>query len=240
MFCVIVLVFRRYRGSQVPFSCFALIDSFSTVSRASGLVFMFCAPGLVFGDTEGVRSRLDVLRARTHFRRYRWRFLHFHVLRSRTRFRRCGGCRVLFSYFALADSFSAVPRASGPVFMFCAPKLIFGSTDDVGFRFHILRSRTHFWRCGGRRFPFPCFAPSKSFSAVPRESGPVFMFCAPGLIFDRIEGVGSHFHVLRFQKHFRQCGGARVPFSCFCSRTHFRRYRRRRVPFSCFVRRTHF
>jgi Plant mobile domain len=28
--------FRRYRGRQVPFSCFALLDSFSAVPRASG------------------------------------------------------------------------------------------------------------------------------------------------------------------------------------------------------------
>jgi hypothetical protein len=154
MFCIPILVFRRYRGSRVPFSCFALMDSFSAVSRASGLVFMFCAPGLVFGDTEGVRSRFDVLRARTHFRRYRWRFSRFHVLRSRTRFRRCGGCRVLFSRFALADSFSSVSRASGPVFLFCALGHIFDSTDDVGSNYHILRSRTRFRWCGGRRFPF--------------------------------------------------------------------------------------
>jgi hypothetical protein len=36
--------FRRYRGRQDPFSCFALPESFSTVPMAPGLVFMFCAP----------------------------------------------------------------------------------------------------------------------------------------------------------------------------------------------------
>jgi ABC-type sulfate transport system permease subunit len=95
----------------------------------SGPVFMFCAPGHVFDGKEGVGSRFQVLRVQTRIRRYR-------------------GRRVAFSCFALPDSFSAVPKASGPIFMFCAPD---------------------------------------SFSAVPRASGPVFMFCAPGLVFGGAE-----------------------------------------------------
>jgi hypothetical protein len=87
----------------------------------SGLVFMICAPKLIFGGTEGVGS-------------------HFHVLLSRTHFRLYRGRRVAFSWFARQDSFSAVPRASAPVFMFFAPGLIFGGTDGVGSRFHVLRS----------------------------------------------------------------------------------------------------
>jgi hypothetical protein len=148
---------------------------------------MFCAPGHVFGSTAGIRSR---------FRCYR-------------------GCPVLLSCFALPDSFSAVPSASGPVFMFCAPELIFGGTEGVGSRFHVLRSRTHFRRYRGRSVPFSCFALPDTLSAVLRASGPVFMFCAPGLIFGGNEGVRCHFHVL-------------------CARTHFQRYRGRLVPFSCF------
>jgi hypothetical protein len=74
--------FGRYRGPRVPFSCFALPysfscfalpDSFWAVLRALGPVFMFCSPGLVLGDTEGVRSRFLILRSRTIFRRYRGR-----------------------------------------------------------------------------------------------------------------------------------------------------------------------
>jgi hypothetical protein len=160
--------FQRYRGRRVPFTCFALPDSFSSVRRVSNLVFMFCAPGLIFGGTEGVGS-------------------HFHVLRSRNLFRRCRGRLVLFSCFAhtdsfscfaLSDSFSALQRTSGHDFMFCAPGLIFGSTDGVGSRFHVLRSRTLFRRCGVRRVPFSCFVLPDSFSAVTSASGPVFKFCA--------------------------------------------------------------
>jgi hypothetical protein len=171
--------FRRYRGRRVPFSCFAFPDSFSAVPRDSGLVFKFCGPGLVFIGTEGVGSR-------------------FHILSSRTRFRRYRGPRILFSCFALPNTFSAVPRESGLVFKFCGPGLTFGGavgvgsrfhvlrvglifvgTEGVGSRFYVLRSRTRFLRCRVRRVPFSCFALPHSFSALPRASGPVFMFCAP-------------------------------------------------------------
>jgi hypothetical protein len=84
--------FQRYRGRGIPFSCFALPDSFSTVPRASGLVFMFCAPGLFLGGTEAVGARFQVLRSRTRFGRYR-------------------GRRGTFSSFALPDTFLAVLRA---------------------------------------------------------------------------------------------------------------------------------
>jgi hypothetical protein len=253
--------FRQFRGRPVPFSCIALSDSFSTVTRASGPVFMFCAPGHTFGGTEGVGSRFHVLRSRTHFRRYR-------------------GSRVLFSCFALLDSFSAVPSASGPVFTFCAPGLVFGGSEGAGTSFHVLRAPTHFRRFRGRLVPFSCFALPDSYWAVPWASGPVFMFCAPGLIFAGSVGVWSRFLVLRSRTPFRWCRVRRVPFSCFarpdsfsairrasvpsksglvfmfCSpglvfkgaqvvwsrflalrgRTRFRRYGGRQVPFSCFAR----
>jgi hypothetical protein len=188
---------RRYRGRRVTFSRFALPDSFSAISRESAPVFMFCAPELVFRGTDGVRS-------------------HFHVLRSRTRFRWFRGRRVPFSCFASPYSFLAVRRASGPAFMFCAAKLVFGGAEGVGSRFHVMRARTHFRRYQGCRVPFSCFALRDSFSAVRRASGPVFIFCALGLVFGGSEGAGSRFHVLR-------------------ARTHFRRYRRRPLPFSCFA-----
>jgi hypothetical protein len=165
----------------------------STVPSASGPVFMFCALELVFGVIEGVGFR-------------------FHVLHSRTRFRRYRGRQVPFSCFALPDSLSAVPRASGSVFMFCAPELVFGDTEGVGSRFHVLRSRTHFRRYQECRVPFSYFARSYSFSAVPRVSVPVFMFCAPGLIFSGTVGVGSCFLILRARTHFRRYRGRRVPF----------------------------
>jgi hypothetical protein len=157
---------------------------------------MFYASGHVFGGTVGVRSL-------------------FHVLRSRTRFRRYRGRRVTISCFARSHSFSAVPRASDPLFMFCAPGLIFGGTEGAGPFFHVLRSRTSFRRFRGRQVPFSCFALPHSFPAVLRLSGPFFMFCAPELIFDATEGVSSRFRVLRSRNHFRRYRGRRDPFSCF-------------------------
>jgi hypothetical protein len=188
-------------------------DSFLALPRASGPVFMFSAHILVFGGTEGVGSHFHVFPARARFRLYRWR-------------------RVPFSSFALPDSFSAVPRASGPVFMFCAPGLVFGGTEGVGSRFNVLRAWTHFWRYVVRRVPISCFARPFSFSAVPRASGPilmycgsglvflvprascpVFMFCAPGLVFSCTEDIRSRFHILRARTRFRRYRGRRVPFS---------------------------
>jgi hypothetical protein len=188
--------FRRCRVYWVPFSCFARPDSFSAVPRASGPVFKFCAPGIVFRCTALVGSL-------------------FHVLRTLTLVRRYRGRQVPFSCFALPLSFSAVPRASSPFFMFCAPKLIFGGTEVVGSRFHVLLSRTSFRRYQRRQVLFSCFALPDSFSVVSGVSNPVFMFCAPGLIFGCTEGVGTRFHVLRSQTLFCWYRGRRVPFSCF-------------------------
>jgi hypothetical protein len=243
--------FWRYRGRQVPFSCFALPDTFSAVRRASGSVFIFCASRLVFSFSEGVESRFHVLRPHTHFRQYRRRPLplscfaptdtfvamrrvsgpismfcahgllfgvsdgvgsHFHVLRPRTRFRRYRGHRIPFSCFTSPYLFSAVPWASGPVFLFYVPVLVFGGSEGVGSRFQVLHFRTRFQRIRGRRVPFSCFALRDTISAVPSASGPVFIFCVPGLILGDTEGVKSRFHVLP-------------------PRTRFRQYRRRRVPF---------
>jgi hypothetical protein len=199
------------------------------VRRALCPVFVFCALGLVFCDSEGFGSR-------------------FHVLRPRFRFRRFRGRRVSFSCFAFAYSFSAVPRASGPIFMyllpdtfsavlralgpvflFCGPVLVFGGTEGVSYYFHVLRTRTrfHFWRW----VPFSCFALSESFSAVPRASSSVFMFCVPALIFDSTKGVGSRFHVLRSRTRFSGIEGVGSRFNVLRSRTSFRRYRRRPLPF---------
>jgi hypothetical protein len=234
-----------------PISCFALSDSFSTVPRASALVFMFCAPELVLCRTEGVESRLHVLRFRTRFRPYRGRW-------------------VCFSRSALPELFGALPTAPGPVFIFCAHRLFFGGAEGVGSRFHVYTSelvlgilrvlgpvfmlcapelilggiegagssfhvlhyRTHFRRYRGRRVQF-------SFFALP---GPP-------------EGVRSCFHILRYQTHFRRYRGRQVPFSYICApgivwggtegarssfhilRSHNRLgwYRGRQVPFSWFA-----
>jgi hypothetical protein len=207
---------RRYRGRQDRFSCFACPDSFSAVPRASGPVFMFCAPELIFAGTEDVGSRFHVLRARTLFRRYRGRRLPFSCFARTDSFSAVPMASDPVFMFCAPDSFSAVPRASAPVFMFCAHRLVFGGIDGVGSRFHVLRALTHFRRYRGRPVPFSCFAVPDSFSDMPSALGPVFMFCAPKLLFGCTEGVGTSFHVLR-------------------ARTHFLRYILRRFSFSCFV-----
>jgi hypothetical protein len=155
------------------------------ISGVSGPIFMVCAPGHFFCDAECVGSRFLVLRARTHFWRKR-------------------GCRVSFSCFALLESFPAVLRASGPVFIFCAPRLVFGDTDGVGSSVHILRAQTHFRRYRGHRVPLSSFAFLDSFCALPMASGPVFKICAPGLVFGGNECVGSCLDVLRARTHCRR------------------------------------
>jgi hypothetical protein len=194
--------FRRYRGSGVSHSCLARPHSFSAVPRASGHVFMFCAPRPIFDVTEGVGSRFHVLLGLI-LGGTEGVGSHFHVLRSRTYFRRYRGRRVPFLCFTLIDSFSAVPRAYDPVFMFCAPGLVFGGIEGVRSCFYTLHARTVFHRYRGRRVPFSCFVRPDSFSAVPIASGPIFMFSAPGHVFRGIDGVGSRFHVMRSRTHFR-------------------------------------
>jgi hypothetical protein len=142
--------------------------------------------------------------------------LRFHVWCSRTRFG-------LYRW------------RRAPVFMFHAPRLVFDGTEVAGSRFHVWRSQTHFGLYRVRRVPFSCFAIPNSFRAVPRASGPIYMFCAPGVIFDDTEGVGSRFHVLPSRTGFRCNRGRQAPFACLRFRTHFRQYRGRRVPLPCFA-----
>jgi hypothetical protein len=216
----------QYRGRQVLFSYFALPDPFRAVPKASVPVFMFCTPKFVFDGTEDVGSRfVTVSRATVPvFMFYAPKLFYggteyvgsnFHVLRSRTRFRRYQGHSVLFSCFALPDSFLTVSRASGPflifslldsfwavrsasgfVFMFGVPRPVLGGTEGVMSNFDVLCSRTHFRWYRVRRFHFSCFALLDSFSVVSSASVPVFMFCAAGLVFSGTVGVGYCFHVL--------------------------------------------
>jgi hypothetical protein len=64
---------------------------------------------------------------------------------------------------------------SGPVFIFCTPRLILGGSEGVMFSFHVLRFLTHFRRYRGRRVAFSYFAHSVSFFAVPRASDSVLL-----------------------------------------------------------------
>jgi hypothetical protein len=228
--------FGRYRRRRVPFSCFMLTDSFGVVPKARGLIFMFCALGMVWGRTKGGRA-------------------HFQVFRSRTCFWRYRGRRVPFSYFALPDSFWEVPWAMGPVFMFCAPGLVFDNTEGIGSHFHSLPSRTIFGRFRRRRVRFSCFAISHSFWAAPGAPSTVFLFCAPGLVLGGTEGACVTFSCFALPDSFRAVSWAMGLVFMFCvpglvfdstegvgscfhslrSRTLFGRYRGRRVPFSFFV-----
>jgi hypothetical protein len=174
-----------------------------------GPVFMFCAPGFVFGGTEGVVSHFHILRARTHFWRYRGRRSHFHVLCSRTRFRRYRGRRVMFCAHGIVFNGTEVDWS---FLIFCVPGLIFGGTEGVGSCLHVLSSGTRFRRCRVRRVSFSCFSLLDSFSVVPGATGPFLLFSAPGLVFGGIEGVGSHFHALLFRNRFRWGQVRRVPF----------------------------
>jgi hypothetical protein len=95
--------------------------------------------------------------------------------------------------------------------MFYASGLIFGGSEVVGSRFHVLQARTYFWRYRG---PYLFLAISWASApifmfCIPRlifgdtvGVSPVFMFCAPVLIFGDTEGVKSHFHVLRARGSF--------------------------------------
>jgi hypothetical protein len=162
------------QGRLIPFSSFALPNSFLAVPRASGPIFIFCALVLFLGGTEGVESRLEFFRSRTHFRWNRWR-------------------RVQFSYFALLDTFSAEPGASVTVFLFRAPEHGLGSIEGVVTRLHVLCSRTRFGRYRGCLVQFSCFTLSNSFGAVSRASRTVFTFCAPRHVSCGTEGVGYRF-----------------------------------------------
>jgi hypothetical protein len=83
--------------------------------------------------------------------------------------------------------------------LFCAPGHVFSGTESAGSRLNVLRSQTRFRRHRGRRVKFSSFALPDTFLAVSMASSPVFMFCAPGLILGSIDGVESHFHILRSQ-----------------------------------------
>jgi hypothetical protein len=136
--------------------------------------------------------------------------------------------------FCALGLFSAVPRASGPVFMFYAPEHIFGGTYGVGSRFHVLHSRTRFQRFRGcqvlfsclrprisyrrnreHRVPFSYFALLDTFSALRRALGPVLMISAPVLFFGGFEGLGFRFNVLRPCTRFQRYRGRRVTFSSY-------------------------
>jgi len=228
--------FRRYRVRRLPLSRFALTDTFSVVPSALGLVFTFCVPRLIFGRIEHVESRFHVLRSRTRFRRYRARWVPFPRFAPPPHFRRYRARRLPFDRFALPKSFLTVPRASSLVLTFCAPwhistvpsvsapvitfyahKHVFCSTELVESHFHVFLSRSNFQQYRSRRVPFSRFLLPNTFLAIISVLGPIFTFCAPGLVFGCIEHVGSRFHVFDCTEHVGSC------FLVLRFRTYFRR-----------------
>jgi hypothetical protein len=205
---------------------------------------MFRALRLIFRSTESVESHFHIFLFQTHFRRFKGVRYRFHVLHSRTHFGRYRGCRVPFSCFPLPNSFLTVPKAQVVVFMFCALGPVLGCTKTVRCRYHLLFSRTHFWMYRGRQIPFSCFTLPDKFSTVPRALGPIFVFCALGLISSgprasslvfmfsahgpisgKSEGAEYNFLVSHSRTRFRpDTGGVRYHFHVFRCRTHFRRY----------------
>jgi hypothetical protein len=154
-------------------------------TEGAGSRFHVFATGPVLGGTEGVGSRFQVFRFGLDYYDTEGIGSHFQVLRSRTRFRRYGGRQLPFACFALPKSSWAVPSVSGPIFIFCSPRLVLGSTESDESRFHALHTRTRFGRYRGR----PTLL--ESFSAITRAPGPVFMLCAFELIFGGSKGVRS-------------------------------------------------
>jgi hypothetical protein len=112
------------RGRRLPFSCFALPNTFSSVQRASTLVFMFCAPGLIFGGNEGVGSLFHVLCSRSHF----------------AAISRASG--PVFMFCAPGLIFGGI--GSGGSLFHILRSFIFGGTGCDMSRFHVLRSLTRF------------------------------------------------------------------------------------------------
>jgi hypothetical protein len=122
-------------------------------------------------------------------------------------------------------------------------------------RFHVLISQTYFGRYRGRRVPLSCFALTNSFWEIPLASGPVFKFCAPGLILGGTDGRRVQFSCFALPDSFLTEPRASGPVCMFCapgpilvgtddvgsrfhvcfSLTRIGRYRGRRVQFSCFV-----
>jgi hypothetical protein len=74
--------------------------------------------------------------------------------------------------------------ASGPVFMFCAPKLVFSGIEGVVSLFYVFALPDSFSEELRASVSFSCFARPDSFTAVSSASGAVFMFYTPEIIFD--------------------------------------------------------
>jgi hypothetical protein len=186
--CFLILrsrvVSRGTEGVFVLFSCFSLPDSFSAVPRTTGLIFIFCAPGHVLRRKRGCRTSSSCFALPESFPTVpRASCPVFKFCAPGLVFNGITGVGFPFHVFSTPELIFGVNEVVGSRFMFCAPGLIFGGTEGVGSRFYVLRARTDFRRYRGRPIPFSCFLHPDMFSAIPRTSGPILMFCPPGLVF---------------------------------------------------------
>jgi hypothetical protein len=110
-----------------------------------------------------------------------------------------------------------VPRASGPVFMFCASGPMIDRTEGVGSCFHVSRSRTRFRWYRGCRASFHVLRSLLIFGGTKGTIVSCFYILHYILVLDGIEGVGYCFLDLRSQNRLRRCHRRRVPFSFFCA-----------------------
>jgi hypothetical protein len=184
----------------------------------SGVIFKFCTPGPILGGTEGGL--------------------------------------VPFSCFALLYSFWAVPRVSGVVFKFCTLGPILGGTEGGLVQFLCFALQDSYSKIPRVSGPISCFALPDSFLVVPRASGAesslyftllgsfsmipwasgsVLMCCAPELVSDGIEGVGTRFMFCAPEPVSGGTEGSESNFDFSCSRNPFRRYRGRPVQYSYFA-----
>jgi hypothetical protein len=240
MFCTLKLVFGGTEG-VVP--NFHVLRSETHFRRYRGRRVQFYALRLIFDGTEGTGPSFHVLRLRAHFRVHILYSTVFftvvssinlsHSKRSARILMLPGYCsnlhkicpiytlKLLPTVEDVNSTFSAVLRASDPLFMVCthrlvlavlkalgplflfyAPGLIFSDTKGAEPTFHVLGSRTLFRRYRCHRIYFSCFTLPDSFLAVPRAPNPLLMLCAPELISDYTEGVSPTFHVLSSRTRF--------------------------------------
>jgi hypothetical protein len=190
MFCTPVFIFYGTEGVESIFHFLRFQTRFRLYRRRWIQFFMFSSPGPTLVGTEGVESYFLVLRSQTVLGCTEGAVSRLHVLLSRTHFGQYWGRRVsfscyglLFSCFALPDSYSTIPTMSSPVF-FLLPDSFSAVPRAPTCIFNVLRTRFYFRRYRGRRVPFSCFALPDTFSTVPRASGPVLIFCAFRLVFD--------------------------------------------------------
>jgi hypothetical protein len=119
--------------------------------------------------------------------------------------------------FLFSDSFLAVTRASGLVFLFYASGLIFGGTKGVRSCCLVLRSHTHFRRNRGRRVPLSYFTLCNSFGRYLGRWVLFSYFALPYSFFQRYYGCWILFSCFTLQDSFWAVQWAASPVFMLCA-----------------------